>query len=254
MRGGDERGGGLFVSLRRGPPSRISVIGRGYAIGSDTMEVSTKVQVDTIADVGSIGESGARAGRRGCSSSSLERCREASDCSGELPARGFCVGCGAAQRRERQPGVHLAASVSRAGWRGRWLGAGGCGAGRGTAALGGCRHERCSGGGTDGDRAGRWLAGDRRPGGGRFGALRFLGAGGAMIPCVDAPVDAAGEVLVAPVLGCWRGDDFGRPRRSNGLVHAVRCCRVSGLSIAAVYRPQGLYGDTRIGSISVPRA
>ena len=94
------------------------------------MEVSTKVQVDTIADVGSIGESGARAGRRGCSSSSLERCREASDCSGELPARGFCVGCGAAQRRERQPGVHLAASVSRAGWRGRWLGAGGCRAGR----------------------------------------------------------------------------------------------------------------------------
>ena len=42
----------------------------------------------------------------------------------------------------------------------------------------------------------------------------------------------------------------GRPRRckhfSNGLVHAVRCCRVSGLSIAAVYRPQGLHGDTRI--------
>ena len=45
-----------------------------------------------------------------------------------------------------------------------------CRAGRGTAALGGCRHERCAGGGTDGDRAGRRLAGDRRPGGGRFGA------------------------------------------------------------------------------------
>ena len=56
------------------------------------MEVSTKVQVDTIADVGSSGEAGVRAGRPDCPSSSLERCREASDCSGELPARGFRVG------------------------------------------------------------------------------------------------------------------------------------------------------------------
>ena len=126
---------------------------------------------------------GPRAGRRGCSSSSLERCREASDCSGELPARGFCVGCSAAQRRERQPGVHLAASVSRAGWRGRWLGAGGCRAGRDAAAPGGrCRGCR-SRGGTDGDRAGRRLAGDRRPGGGRFGAgPGAFGSGAAMIP------------------------------------------------------------------------
>ena len=34
---------------------------------------------------------------------------------------GFCVGCGAAQRRERQAGVQLAAPVSRAGWRGQRL-------------------------------------------------------------------------------------------------------------------------------------
>ena len=64
---------------------------------------------------------------------------------------GFCVGCGAAQRRERQPGVQLAAPVSRAGWRDWRLGAGGCGA----AAVGCCRGG-CAGGGTDGDRAGRW--------------------------------------------------------------------------------------------------
>ena len=82
--------------------------------------------MDTIADVGSSGEFGVRAGRPGCPSSSLERCREAPDRSGELPARGFCVGCGAAQRRERQPGVQLAGAgfASRlaglAAWC-RWL-------------------------------------------------------------------------------------------------------------------------------------
>ena len=40
------------VSLRRGPPSRISVIGEVMRSEVDTMEVSTRVQVDTIADVG----------------------------------------------------------------------------------------------------------------------------------------------------------------------------------------------------------
>ena len=71
-----------------------------------------------------------------------ERCREAPDRSGELPARGFCVGCGAAQRRECQPGVQQAAPVSRAGWRGRRLGAGGCGAAAVGCCCGGCAGRR----------------------------------------------------------------------------------------------------------------
>ena len=56
----------------------------------------------------------------------------------------------------------------------------GCGA----AAVGCCRGG-CAGGGTDGDRAGRWLAGDRRPGGGRFGA--DAGAGGSGAPMIPVP-------------------------------------------------------------------
>ena len=148
------------------------------------MEVSTKVSVDTIADVGSSGEAGVRAGKArlpvvvaGSMPRSVGSWRRAT--SPGFPCRLL------ARRNDviRQPGVHLAASVSRTGWRGRWLGAGGCRAGRGTAALRGCRHERCSGVGTDGDRAGRRLAGDRRPGGGRFGACPgAFDSGAAIIP------------------------------------------------------------------------
>ena len=169
----------LVDNLRRGPPSRISVIGRGYAIGSGHHGGVHQGPSGHDRRCRKHWRIWGPGGQARCSSS-LERCREASDCSGEP----IGIGCGAAQRRERQPAFQLAAAVRQAGCRDRVgrVGAGGCGA-SGARALGGCRHERCAVDGTDGDRAGRWLAGDRRPGGGRFGAgPGAFGSGAAMIP------------------------------------------------------------------------
>ena len=71
--------------------------------------------MDTIKHDGWIGGVGVRAGAPGFATPALEQGGEAADRRRELPTRGIGFGGGAAQRREREPGLHLASPVSRAG-------------------------------------------------------------------------------------------------------------------------------------------